>query len=149
MDTEKYPAHAAMSHGTLARLAAAYVIGLSVAVGCHTAQAAVGPPAVVAQFPSRDQVARSARERALPVLARGTDVQGKPPSAAALKLARRLLDWRISRRLEAELPDLAKPQGPPSPPPAGQGDDFQLWPQRKLVPAPEDPMLAGLRSPFG
>jgi len=148
MDTKKHPAHAATSRGPLACLAAACSIGLSLLLGCHTAGAAVRPPQFVAQAPSPDRIAAPSREGVLPVLAREADMRGKPPSAAALKLAHRLLDGRISRRLEAELPDLAKPQGSPVPPPAGQGNDLELWPQRKLVPAPEDPMLARLRNPF-
>jgi hypothetical protein len=68
-----------------------------------------------------------------------------------LKLARRLLDPHLSPHIEAELPDLAKPQGPYSAPPAPQGDDLELWPRQELVPAPapDDPLLDRLRNPFG
>jgi hypothetical protein len=72
------------------------------------------------------------------------------PSAEALKFANELLDPWLPRDIQAELPDLAKPQGPYSAPPAPQGDDLQLWPESKLVTAPtsDDPLLARLRNPF-
>ena len=47
-----------------------------------------------------------------------------------------LLDPGLDPCLEAELPALGKPRPLPYAPAAPQGDDLELWPKLKLVPAP-------------
>jgi hypothetical protein len=66
------------------------------------------------------QGAPSARAGESAATAGEASVTSPQPSAEALRWGERLLDPRVSRRIEAELPDLGTPRAPPPAPAAPQ-----------------------------
>ena len=60
----------------------------------------------------------------------------KPSCGHGPVSARQWLDAKLDPCLKAELPALGKPRPRPYAPAAPQGDDLELWPKVKLVPAP-------------
>jgi len=141
------PAFTSGSCRTLSLLAIAVPMG--VAAVWSSAEAAVRPSAQIGQVIAQIHSEACADGRASLALASPTQVHGAPPSAAALALARRLLDPHLSRRLQAQLPDLGEPRSPSAAPSSPWGIEFQLWPRPKLVPVPDLPPLARLGAALG
>jgi hypothetical protein len=141
------PGFASRSYRILGLLAIAGAIG--VAAVWNTAEAATPSAAEIGPVPSQKRSEHGTDGHAPLALAGQTQVGGTSPSAAALELARRLLDPQLSPRLQAQLPDLGDPRAPSAAPASRWGTEIQLWPELRFVPVPDVPPAARLDRTFG